>query len=107
MIRFGEGFWRDRETGRRLEWLETDGLGGYASSTLAGMNTRRYHGLLVAATRPPVGRSVLLSKLEETLVVDGRRFELSINRYPGTTSPEGDRHLTGFALDPTPRFVYE
>ena len=46
------------------EWLETNGLGGFASSTLAGINTRRYHGLLTAATKPPVGRMVLLSKLE-------------------------------------------
>ena len=53
------------------EWLETNGLGGFASSTVDGLNTRRYHGLLVAALQPPVGRSVLLSKLEEILVVDG------------------------------------
>ena len=50
----------------RREWLETNGLGGFASSTITGLNTRRYHGLLVAATKPPVGRMVLLSKLEET-----------------------------------------
>jgi len=53
------------------EWLETNGLGGFASSTIVGLNTRRYHGLLVAATKPPVGRIVLLSKLEETLIVNG------------------------------------
>ena len=61
----------------RREWLETNGLGGFASSSIAGLNTRRYHGLLVAATKPPVGRLVLLSKLEETLIIDGRRYELS------------------------------
>ena len=61
----------------RREWLETNGIGGFASSTVAGMNTRRYHGLLVAATRAPVGRMVLLSKLEETVIVNDRRFELS------------------------------
>ena len=107
MFRPGEGFWTGREAALSAEWLEANGLGGYAASTLTGTNTRRYHGLLVAATRPPVGRAVLLSKVEETLVVGGERFELSLNQYPGTISPEGDRFLRGFALDPFPRFVYE
>ncbi|HEX8708187.1 MAG TPA: amylo-alpha-1,6-glucosidase [Pyrinomonadaceae bacterium] len=88
------------------EWLETNGLGGYASSTILGLNTRRYHGLLVAATRPPVGRIVMLSKLEETLVIDGRRYELSANRYAGVVHPQGYRYQTGFRLDPFPVFTY-
>src|SRR4051794_4156892 len=71
------------DAGRKLEWLETNGLGGFASSTIIGMNTRRYHGLLTAATKPPVGRVVLLSKMEETLVIGGERFELAVNQYPG------------------------
>jgi glycogen debranching enzyme len=89
------------------EWLETNGLGGYASSTIVGLNTRRYHGLLVAATKPPVGRMVLLSKLEETLVVDGRQFDLSANCYPGVVHPEGHLLMKEFRLDPFPVFVYE
>ncbi|MEO6323674.1 MAG: amylo-alpha-1,6-glucosidase, partial [Thermoanaerobaculia bacterium] len=107
MFRPGLGFWKGREDALAAEWLETNGLGGYASSTLTGTNTRRYHGLLVAATQPPVGRAVLLSKVEETLVIEEDRFELAMNQYPGTISPEGDRFLTGFAIDPFPRFVYE
>jgi predicted glycogen debranching enzyme len=89
------------------EWLETNGLGGYAMSTLTGQNTRRYHGLLVAATRPPVGRMVLLSKLEETLLIGGRRIDLSTNRFPGTWHPEGFRFLTGFRTDPFPTFTWD
>ncbi len=89
------------------EWLETNGLGGYAMSTVAGENTRRYHGLLVAATKPPVGRVVLLSKVEETLLVGGRRIDLSTNRYPGTTYPEGFRFLMDFRLEPFPTWVFE
>ncbi len=50
------------------KWLETNGIGGWASSTISNAHTRRYHGLLAAATRPPVGRVVLLSKLDKTLV---------------------------------------
>ena len=107
MSRFDASVCRDLELATRREWLETNGLGGFASSTIAGLNTRRYHGLLVAATKPPVGRMVLLSKLEETLVVDGRRFELSTNRYPGAIHPQGYRYLKEFRQDPFPVFVYD
>ena len=92
---------------QELEWLETNGLGGFSSSTITGMNTRRYHGLLTAATKPPVGRFLLLSKLEETLVVDGRRYDLSVNQYPGTVYPHGHTYLKEFRLDPFPTFLYE
>ncbi|MGD9289652.1 MAG: glycogen debranching enzyme N-terminal domain-containing protein, partial [Desulfobacterales bacterium] len=65
----------------RREWLETNGLGGWASSTISGAHTRRYHGLLVAATRPPVERMVMLSKLDETIAVDDQRMEMTTNVY--------------------------
>ena len=89
------------------EWLETNGIGGYASSTAAGINTRRYHGLLVAATKPPLGRAILLAKLEEALIVNGQRFDLSANQYPGVIHPPGHRYQTGFRLDPFPVFTFE
>src|ERR1700730_9057903 len=107
MIQFERETWSDLEAALRREWLETNGLGGFASSTIVGLNTRRYHGLLVAATRPPVGRLVLLSKLEETLLIDGKRFDLSANRYPGVIHPQGFHHLKQFRLDPFPVFTYE
>lgn len=88
------------------EWLLTNGVGGYACSTLIGANTRRHHGLLVAATRPPGGRAVLLAKLEDTVVTPGARYELSTNRYPGVIHPEGYRYLEHFTLDPWPTFTY-
>jgi predicted glycogen debranching enzyme len=106
MIRFDESICRNLEIASRREWLETNGIGGFASSTITGLNTRRYHGLLVAATKPPVGRMVLLSKLEETLVIGDRRFDLSCNQYPGVIHPEGHRYLKEFRLDPFPVFVY-
>ena len=87
--------------------LVKNGLGGYGSSTLCCMNTRRYHGLLVAATKPPVGRMVLLAKMEESLILDGRSYELSVNRYPGAVYPQGHLCLKQFRLDPFPVFVYE
>jgi len=97
----------DLEYSLSREWLETNGLGGFASSTVIGLNTRRYQGLLTAATRPPVGRIVMLSKLEETLVIDGNRYELSANQYPGVIHPQGFLHQTGFRLDPFPIFTYQ
>ena len=64
VIAFGREVCRDFGQGVTKEWLETNGLGGYASSTVIGANTRRYHGLLVAALAPPGRRTMLLSKLE-------------------------------------------
>jgi predicted glycogen debranching enzyme len=107
MIRFGQDVCGNLEAALRREWLETNGLGGFASSTINGINTRRYHGLLVAATKPPVGRFVLLSKLEETLLVSDRSFDLSANRYPGVVHPQGFRYLKQFRLDPFPVFTFE
>ncbi len=95
------------EAACKLEWLETRGLGGFASSTIPGLNTRRYHGLLTAATNPPVGRLVMLSKLEETLVIAERRYGLGSNRYAGTIYPEGYRYLREFRLDSFPVWVFE
>jgi predicted glycogen debranching enzyme len=107
MIEFNQETCGNLDAALRREWLETNGLGGFASSTIAGLNTRRYHGLLVAATKPPVGREVLLAKLEETLLRDGQRFDLSSNRYPGVVHPQGFRYLTNFRLDPFPIFTFE
>ncbi len=89
------------------EWLITNGIGGYASSTVSGANSRRYHGLLVAATHPPVGRLVMLSKLEDALVIDGTRIELSTNVYgEDVVHPQGYRNLEQFRLDPYPIYTY-
>src|ERR1700751_5464303 len=101
MIRFGQDVCRNLDAALRREWLETNGLGGFASSTINGINTRRYHGLLVAATKPPVGRFVLLSKLEETLLLGDRSFDLSANRYPGVVHPQASGTLSSFALTPS------
>ncbi len=97
----------DFENARSLEWLETNGLGGYASSTVLGAHTRRYHGLLVAAMNPPVGRTVLVSKLDETILVGEEKFELSANQYPGAVVPQGFKYLTSFERDLFPVFEYE
>ena len=90
-----------------LEWLETNGLGGWAGTTVAGAHSRRYHGLLVAATEPSGGRTVLLSRLDETLHVGGESFELSCNQFPGAIAPRGFEHLTAFRKELFPVFEFE
>lgn len=90
------------------EWLETNGLGGWAGSSIIGAHTRRYHGLLVAAVVPPADRMVLLSKLDETIVTGGNRIELGCNLYPGNTiHPNGHHCLQRFSKDLFPVWVYE
>lgn len=94
------------------EWLVTNQIGGYASATLATANTRRYHGLLVAALQAPVGRAVLLSKLEETLEIvaqDGSSspaFPLSANLYPSVTYPQGHHALESWSAYPAPTWTW-
>ncbi len=95
------------------EWLEPDGRGGFASGTVGGERTRRYHALLLPATRPPVGRMVLVNGLEVALETDAGKFPLSTQRYPGgadgqdVMSPRGLDFLVDFQLDPWPRWTYQ
>jgi predicted glycogen debranching enzyme len=88
------------------EWIVSNRLGGYASSTIVAMNTRKYHGLLVAAMAPPVRRIVLLSRVEETIHHEGWPTALACNEYPGTVHPRGHESLRGFSCEPFPRWSY-
>lgn len=105
-IRLGREITGNFDEATHREWLETNGLGGWAGSTLAGAHTRRYHGILVAATRPPVGRIVMLSRLDETIVAGENRYELGCNQFPGAVHPQGYQYLTAFEKDPFPVFSY-
>lgn len=107
MISFDSDICTNFDAASSREWLETNGIGGFASSTISGANTRRYHGLLTAATKPPLGRITMLSKLEEVVIIDGERFELSSNQYPGKIHPEGYKFIKSFRLDPFPIWVYQ
>ena len=92
----------------QYEWLETNGLGGWSGSSIIGVNTRRYHGLLVAAIAPPTDRMVLLSKLDETIVVDDKRIELGVNLFPDNiVHPRGHQYLDSFNKDLFPQWEYE
>jgi predicted glycogen debranching enzyme len=90
-----------------MEWLVANRLGAYASSTVIGANTRRYHGLLVAATSPPVGRQTLLSHLLEQVIIGDRTHHLSTFKFPGAVSPAGYVHLLRFVNDVAPTWEFE
>lgn len=100
MIVFGRDLTADFAAACRREWLVTDGLGGWASGTVSGANTRRYHGLFVPALAPPLGRTVLVTKFNEWVTVGQERYPLSSNEYAdGTIDPWGFRHLEDFRLE--------
>jgi predicted glycogen debranching enzyme len=100
MIAFGREITGELTSALRREWLVTNGLGSYAMGTVAGANTRRYHGLLVAALQPPLGRTLLLARLNETALLDGETFRLATGEYAdGTVDPQGYRLIESFRLE--------
>ena len=101
-IEFGREICGDLSSAETREWLVTNGIGGYASGTVAGLLTRRYHGLLIAALEPPLGRTLLLAKLDETVEYDNLTYALHTNRWAGgSVEPHGYRHIESFALECT------
>ena len=109
MIGWGREICGDLSAAERREWLCTNGIGGFASGTVAGLLTRRYHGLLVAALRPPLGRTLLVARVDETAAQDDLVRPLAANRWAGgAIDPRGYREIQSFALDgTTPVWVYE
>ncbi len=114
VIDFGREVCGDLSVATKREWLVANGIGGFASGTIAGMLTRRYHGLLMAALKPPLGRTLMLVKLDETAEYDGvypdsgRFYPLYTNRWEdGTIEGHGYRHLDRFHLEgTTPVWTY-
>ena len=91
----------------RAEWLEADGLGGFASGTVSGIRTRRYHALLLAATRPPAGRVVLVNGLDAWVETEAGRCALSSQRYtPDVVHPDGEGRVQSFEHEPWPRWTF-
>ncbi len=89
------------------EWLITNGLGSYASSTVLGINTRKYHGLLVAALDPPGNRTVCLSKLDEDVLVNHDAFRLGSAEFHDVIYPEGYKLVGQFSINPFPTYNYD
>ncbi len=102
MMTFDRDTCAQREFATTREWLVTNGIGGYACGTVGGVLARHYHGLLVAALEPPLGRTLLLSKLNEIVTYAGQTFALYADHWAdGTLAPAGFQHLDGFALEGT------
>ncbi len=101
-IQFGREICGDLDAAESREWLVTNGIGGYASGTIAGSQTRRYHGLLVAALHPPVGRTQLVSAIDEIVHYAGADFSLATHRWAGgAVEPQGFLLLEDFHLEGT------
>ncbi len=101
-LEFGREFCGNLEAAESREWLVTNGIGGYASGTIAGGMTRRYHGLLIAALQPPVGRTHLVAYLDETVRYGCADFALATHRWAsGAVEPRGFQHIDRFRSDPT------
>ena len=105
-IHFGKSVLSDFDEALRREWLVTNGIGGYASSTILGINTRKYHGLLVAAFNPPVDRWILLTKLDEEIRIGNETYSLGSNEFKHGINHEGYRFLLDFSLNPFPTYRY-
>jgi glycogen debranching enzyme len=97
---------RDFARSSKLEWLETNGAGAFAMGTVSGVNTRRYHALLVASPLPEAGRHVLLSRLEEEIECGGATFQIGACQYPGTVAPRGFELLEEFRWEPCAYWRY-
>ncbi len=98
---------RDFACSSKLEWLETNGTGAFAMGTVAGVNTRRYHALLVASLHPPVERRVLLARVEEQVTCgDGVTYAIATAQYPGVVAPRGFEYLEEFQTEPCATWVF-
>jgi len=106
-IFFGENDISQFDQATKNEWLITNGLGGFASSTVLGLNSRKYHASLVAALRPPGERTVILSKLDEDVDTDGKIYQLGTNAFSNDLYPRGYRFLKEFSLAPFPTYTYK
>lgn len=97
---------RALEASSNLEWVLPNGIGGFAMGTVSGINTRRYHGHLIAATHPPAERTLLLASIEASVQADGTPIWISANQYPGSIFPEGYVYLESFSVGEGAEWVY-
>ncbi|MEL7315516.1 MAG: glycogen debranching enzyme N-terminal domain-containing protein, partial [Cyanobacteria bacterium J06559_3] len=108
VLQFGRAICSNLTTAQQREWLVTNGIGGYACGTIAGILTRHYHGLLVAALKPPLDRTLLLAKLDEQVTYQGQVYPLHSDRWSdGSVNPQGYRYIERFILEGTiPTWTY-
>lgn len=106
-IRLSREILLDPESALNLEWIDTNGLGGWSSSSVLGCNTRSYHGVLVSAVLAPVDRKVMLSRLDESISINNQSIALSTRDFGDTLYPKGFNHLVSFQQTSFPCWEFE
>ncbi len=106
-MKFGKGYWKTFKSGIEREWVITNGIGGYAGSSIIGANTRKHHGLLIASLHAPTNRHLILSKVNETVCLNSNTYSLSATQRPGGWYEEGQKYLTRFEYNEVPTFYYQ
>lgn len=104
---FGKGYWKTFREGIQREWVITNGIGGYAGSSIIGANTRKHHGLLIASLHAPTERYMVLSKINETLDFGGKQYSLKTNQRVGKKYENGQDYLQRFVFNELPTFIYQ
>lgn len=105
--KYGKGYWKTFREGIEREWVIVNGIGGYAGCSIIGANTRKHHGLLVASLHPPVERYLLLSRINELLVVGEKEYSLAAVQRKGAVLEEGQHYLQRFIYDAVPHYIYQ
>lgn len=104
--KFGKGYWKTFAEGIQREWVVTNGIGGYAGSSIIGAHTRKHNGMLIASLHAPVERYMVLSKINEELKVGEKVYSFVTNQRPGGNNEEGQKYLQRFSYDYVPEFIY-
>lgn len=104
--KFGKGYWKKFSEGIQREWVITNGIGGYAGSSIIGAHTRKHNGMLIASLHAPVERYMVLSKINEKLEVGEKEYSFFTNQRPGGNNEEGQKYLQRFCYDYVPEFTY-
>ncbi len=107
MRKYGKGNWKTFAEGIQREWVITNGIGGYAGSSMIGANTRKHHGLLVASLHPPVERYLILSRINEKICINESEYSLAAVQRKGKVLEEGQKHLQRFLYDAVPQYIYQ
>ncbi|KXZ40642.1 glycogen debranching enzyme, putative [Alkalithermobacter thermoalcaliphilus JW-YL-7 = DSM 7308] len=105
-MRFGKKDWKTYESGIQKEWILTNGLGGFASSTIVNCNIRKYNALLNVSLNPPINRTVLLSKLDEEIIIGDKSYYLGTNKTVNGIKNKGYLYLQQFIFEDVPKFIY-
>ncbi len=104
---FGKGYWKTFREGIQREWVITNGIGGYAGSSIIGAHTRKHHGMLIASLHAPTERYMVLSKIHESLDFGGKKYSLKTNQRVGKKYENGQDYLQRFIFNELPTFIYQ